>query len=64
MAKQPVITITGGPYYAHGPMTITEGWLEPRKWWQFWKPQMVEKFVTYEVDARDTNTNRNGEVAG
>lgn len=43
------VKVKGGDrLYISGYATITEGWLERRRWWQFWMPRYVEKFVTYD----------------
>jgi hypothetical protein len=44
------VTIKGNKgLVCFGPVTHTRGWLERRKWWQFWKPLYVEKFVTWQT---------------
>lgn len=39
----------GDRIYIHGPVTTERLWLVPRKWWQFWKPRMVQKYVRLDM---------------
>jgi len=35
--------------YVFGSLTTEAMWLEPRKWWQFWRPRFVEKYRAWET---------------